>query len=203
MAIVVVDYDMGNVGSIVNMMKKIGHAAIVSADAATIRSADRLIIPGVGAFDVGMANLHSRGLVEVLSEKVVDQKTPVLGICLGMQLLCDRSQEGDRPGLGWICGESVRFSSTELRVPHMGWNQLAPVDKHWLFEGEPEDMRFYFVHSYHVVVSDPRDRIGAATYGIEFSAAIGREHILGVQFHPEKSHRFGMQLLRNFASHAF
>ena len=202
MAIVVVDYDMGNVGSIVNMMKKIGQAVEVSADIATIRAADRLILPGVGSFDTGMDNIRARGLVEVLDEKVVQQRTPVLGICLGMQLLGEASGEGKTAGLGWIPSESIRFADGALRVPHMGWTEVAQTE-HWLFAGEPADMRFYFVHSYHVVCKDPQHQIAAASYGIPFSAAIGRDHIVGVQFHPEKSHRFGMQLLRNFASREF
>jgi imidazole glycerol-phosphate synthase subunit HisH len=202
MAIVVVDYDMGNVGSIVNMMKKIGHAVTVSSDAAMIDRADRLIIPGVGHFDAGMANIRARGLVDVLTDKVVSGRTPVLGICLGMQLLGNASREGDAKGLGWIRCESIKLSNETLRVPHMGWNQVSP-NPHWLFEGEPADMRFYFVHSFHVVCADPADRIATTSYGIEVTAAIGRDHILGVQFHPEKSHKFGMQLLRNFASHDF
>lgn len=199
----VVDYDMGNVGSIVNMMKKIGHAAEVSSDPQVIRRADRLILPGVGSFDTGMASIRARGLVDVLHEKVMVQHTPVLGICLGMQLLGTRSGEGDSTGLGWIPSQAVRFSSESQRVPHMGWNQVTLLAQHWLFAGEPADMRFYFVHSYHVVCEEPGDRIATATYGVEFSAAIARGHVLGVQFHPEKSHRFGMQLLRNFASHEF
>jgi imidazole glycerol-phosphate synthase subunit HisH len=200
MAIVVVDYDMGNVGSIVNMMKKIGHAVEVSSAPDVIRKADRLILPGVGAFDAGMANIRARGLVDVLDHKVMVEKTPVLGICLGMQLLGDTSGEGGARGLGWIPVESVKFSSEVQRVPHMGWNHVAPVSSHWLFAGEPADMRFYFVHSYHVVCKHDQDRIATASYGIDFTAAIARDHIVGVQFHPEKSHRFGMQLLRNFAT---
>lgn len=200
MAIVVVDYDMGNVGSIVNMLKKIGHAAVVSGDPAVIASADKLILPGVGSFDAGMENIGKRGLVEVLNDKVIARKAPVLGICLGMQLLGSNSHEGQSPGLGWIPAESVKFSSEALRVPHMGWNEITQPQPHWLFDGEPADMRFYFVHSYHVVVRDAAHAIATATYGLPFAAAIGRDHIVGVQFHPEKSHRFGMQLLRNFAT---
>ncbi|HLL25230.1 MAG TPA: imidazole glycerol phosphate synthase subunit HisH [Kofleriaceae bacterium] len=203
MAIVVVDYDMGNVGSIVNMLKKIGHAAELSSVPDVIRKADRLILPGVGSFDAGMDNIRKRGLVEVLHEKVVVDKTPVLGICLGMQLLGEGSHEGTSRGLGWIPAESVKLSSESLRVPHMGWNELNVTQPHWLFEGEPADMRFYFVHSYHVVCKDPQHQLATARYGIDLSAAIARDHILGVQFHPEKSHRFGMQLLKNFASHTF
>jgi glutamine amidotransferase len=203
MAIVVVDYDMGNVGSIVNMLKKIGQPAEISSAPDVIRKADRLILPGVGSFDAGMDNIRARGLVEVLHEKVVVEKTPVLGICLGMQLLGDGSHEGKTAGLGWIPASSVKLSSETLRVPHMGWNELAVTQPHWLFEGEPADMRFYFVHSYHVVCKEPQHQIATARYGIDLAAAVARDHILGVQFHPEKSHRFGMQLLRNFASHDF
>jgi glutamine amidotransferase len=119
-----------------------------------------------------------------------------------MQLLGDKSSEGDSAGLGWIPSESVKFSSESLRVPHMGWNEVAHTD-HWLFGGEPADMRFYFVHSYHVVCREQSDAVATAKYGIDFTAAVARGHIVGVQFHPEKSHRFGMQLLRNFASHEF
>jgi glutamine amidotransferase len=199
--IVVVDYDMGNVGSIVNMMKKAGHAAVLSAEPHVIRGADRLILPGVGSFDAGMANIRARGLVDVLNEKVA-AGTPVLGICLGMQLLGDKSSEGDAAGLGWIPAESIKLSSESLRVPHMGWNEVATT-RHWLFADEPADMRFYFVHSYHVVCKEPQHRIATTTYGIEVTAAIANGNVIGVQFHPEKSHRFGMQLLKNFASHQF
>jgi imidazole glycerol-phosphate synthase subunit HisH len=201
--IVIVDYDMGNVGSIVNMMKKLGHTAEVSSDPGVIGRADRLILPGVGSFDAGMANIRARGLVEVLDDTVVNRKTPVLGICLGMQLLGESSREGETKGLGWIPAEAIRFSNEAQRVPHMGWNQVSPIAEHWLFAGQPEDMRFYFVHSYHVLCKNPQDQLATARYGASFSAAIGRGHILGVQFHPEKSHRFGMQLLRNFARHEF
>ena len=203
MPIVVVDYDMGNVGSIVNMMKKLGQAVEVSSDPAMIDKADRLILPGVGHFDAGMASIRARGLEEVLRAKVIDGKTAVLGICLGMQLLGKGSREGTAAGLGWIPAEALRFSSETERVPHMGWNELEPRAGHWLFAEQPDDMRFYFVHSYHVVCEDAADQIATAKYGIDFSAAIARDHIVGVQFHPEKSHRFGMQLLRNFASHDF
>ena len=202
-AIVIIDYGMGNVGSIVNMMKKIGHPARVSRDPAEIRSADRLILPGVGSFDAGMENIRSFGLVEVLHRKVVEEKTPVLGICLGMQLLGERSAEGKLPGLGWVAAESVRFEGGGLRVPHMGWNTLEPQGgrTHWLFFDMPEEMRFYFVHSYKVVCQHREDVIANSRYGDPFCAALSHGHITGVQFHPEKSHKFGMQLLKNFASH--
>lgn len=203
MSIVVVDYEMGNVGSIVNMMKKLGHTATVSRAPEVIERAERLILPGVGSFDAGMAKIRAFGLEAILTRKVVAERTPVLGICLGMQLLGERSDEGKARGLGWIASESVRFSSEVERVPHMGWNTVQPgtAGAHWLFAGQPEEPRFYFVHSYHVVCKDPADEIATCRYGRSFSAAIAHEHILGVQFHPEKSHKFGMKLLGNFASH--
>jgi imidazole glycerol-phosphate synthase subunit HisH len=204
MPIVVVDYEMGNVGSILNMMKKLGHAVTLSRDPETIDRADRLILPGVGSFDAGMEKMRSFGLVEVLTRKVVEQRTPILGICLGMQLLGEGSAEGKSPGLGWIASESIRFSSAIERVPHMGWNTVQPTspEPHWLFAGQPAESRFYFVHSYHVVCRDEANVIATCRYGQPFHAAIARGHIMGVQFHPEKSHKFGMQLLGNFASHA-
>jgi glutamine amidotransferase len=202
MAIVVVDYEMGNVGSIVNMMKKLGHAAVVSRAPETIDQADRLILPGVGAFDAGMEKLRAHGLVELLTRKVMERRTPILGICLGMQLMGERSAEGRSSGLGWVRSESFRFSSETDRVPHMGWNTVQPASQpaHWLLEGQPAESRFYFVHSYHVVCRDESDVIATCRYGAPFNAAIAAGHILGVQFHPEKSHKFGMQLLSNFAS---
>ncbi|HXU71374.1 MAG TPA: imidazole glycerol phosphate synthase subunit HisH [Polyangia bacterium] len=204
MSIVVVDYEMGNVGSIVNMMKRLGHTATVSRAPGVIERAERLILPGVGSFDAGMEKIRGFGLEEILTRKVIAERTPILGICLGMQLLGERSDEGKARGLGWITSESVRFSSEVERVPHMGWNTVQPGTggPHWLFDGEPDDPRFYFVHSYHVVCKDPADVIATCRYGRSFSAAIARGHILGVQFHPEKSHKFGMKLLGNFASHA-
>jgi glutamine amidotransferase len=134
---------------------------------------------------------------------VIEERTPILGICLGMQLLGERSAEGSASGLGWVASESVRFSSEIDRVPHMGWNTVLPMspEAHWLFAGQPAESRFYFVHSYHVVCRDEANVIATCRYGRPFTAAIAREHILGVQFHPEKSHKFGMKLLSNFASH--
>jgi glutamine amidotransferase len=201
MSIVVVDHEMGNVGSIVNMMKKIGHPVVVSRAPEVIAAADKLILPGVGSFDAGMEKIHAFGLQTSLTRKVMEERTPVLGICLGMQLMGERSAEGSARGLGWVAAESVRFSSEVERVPHMGWNTIEPEGAHWLFEGLPAESRFYFVHSYHVVCASQRDVIASCRHGLKFCAALAHDHILGVQFHPEKSHKFGMQLLRNFASH--
>ena len=199
--IVIIDYKMGNVGSILNMLKKIGVEAAISAAPDAIRAADRLILPGVGAFDEGMKSLEGHGLIPVLEEKVVEGRTPMLGICLGMQLFADRSEEGARPGLGWIRGDVRRFSfqRTDLKIPHMGWNTVVPAKGDRILEGMGGDTRFYFVHSYHFVCADARDALLTAEYGQAFTAAVRRDNIVGVQFHPEKSHRFGMQLLKNFS----
>jgi glutamine amidotransferase len=201
--IVVVDSGMGNLGSILNMLKKIGIEARLSADAADVGRAEKLILPGIGAFDVGMRSLAGRGLIEPLNERVLAARVPVLGICLGMQLLAMTSEEGQLPGLGWLRAETRRFrfnGGEPLRVPHMGWNAVRATGRHALFEGLEDEPRFYFVHSYHLACHDIDDVAGVTHYGYDFPAAVARGNIMGTQFHPEKSHRFGMQLLKNFAT---
>lgn len=200
--IVIVDYGMGNHGSIMNMLKKIGYRAIISSDPKTVGAAEKLILPGVGAFDNGMENLASRGLLPILHESVMEKRTPVLGICLGMQLLSRRSEEGILPGLGWIDAETIRFAFTEdtnLKVPHMGWNTVDAKDHSALFmDMEDMEKKFYFVHSYHVVCRNPEDVAATTLYGIPFTSAICHGNICATQFHPEKSHKYGMQVFRNF-----
>jgi glutamine amidotransferase len=200
--ICIVDYGLGNSGSLVNMCHKIGYNAILSNDEDTIRAATHLILPGVGAFDSGMKNLEEKGLVKPLSDAVLDRKTPILGICLGAQLMFDGSEEGVLPGLGWIKGRVKRFSgSRELKVPHMGWNSLVQIDQEQLFVNMPDyPLRFYFVHSYFFEPANREDISAYCHYGFTFSAAFERKNIKGVQFHPEKSHKFGTQLLTNFFS---
>jgi imidazole glycerol-phosphate synthase subunit HisH len=202
--IVVVDYGMGNVGSIANMLRKVGAEAGISADHVVIESAGKLILPGVGAFDQGMQNLTDRGLIPLLRRKVLEEGTPVLGVCLGMQLLARGSEEGRCPGLGWLDAVAVRFrptaGDTRLKVPHMGWNTIMVQRPHPLLSGLEQDARFYFVHSYHVVCHDPGVVLSRTGYGVDFVSAVARDNIVGVQFHPEKSHRFGMQVYRNFAN---
>lgn len=202
--IVIIDYGMGNVGSILNMLRRIGAAAQVSSKPGEIDKADKLILPGVGTFDHGMANLSERGLIPLLNNKVLEQKCPVLGICLGMQLLSKTSEEGVLPGLGWIDAATRRFcfdeKSAHLKIPHMGWDVVKPMNGGKpLFEGFDAPPRFYFVHSYHVCCSKSEDVLGTSFYGYEFTAAVRRGNVMGTQFHPEKSHKFGMRLLRNFA----
>jgi len=199
--IVIIDYGMGNLGSIKNMLKKIGVSANISSDLSIIQSADRLILPGVGAFDNGIKNIQSKGLTEILSEKVLKDKTPILGICLGMQIMTKSSEEGSLPGLGWINARTVKFklpSSTHLRVPNIGWNKLNIENHHPLLEGINDKSRFYFVHSYHVCCENPEDAISTTLYGIEFISAFARGNIMGVQFHPEKSLKYGFKVLQNF-----
>ena len=201
--ILIIDYGIGNPGSIRNMLKKIGVEAVISSNIPDIEKADKLILPGVGAFDNGMKNLRERGLIPALNDKVINQKIPILGICLGMQLLTNKSEEGKLEGLGLIDAETVKFrfnaANDNLRIPHMGWNQIKSIKKSPLVNGVEENSRFYFVHSYHVVCRNNEDILAIANYGYDFVAAVNRDNIFGVQFHPEKSHKFGMQILKNFA----
>ena len=200
--IIIVDYKMGNLGSILNMLKKIGVQAIVSSLPEDILQADKLILPGVGAFDNGMANLKESSLLSVLNEKVLAKKTPILGICLGMQLLTRRSAEGRLEGLGWVEADTVRFrfgkEESTLKVPHMGWNTVRFKPGSILSSGLENEARFYFVHSFHVVCDREENVAGKTFYGYEFSSAIQNGNIMGVQFHPEKSHKYGLRLLKNF-----
>lgn len=199
--IVVLDHGLGNIGSVVNMVKRVGGQVVASADPGVIATADRLILPGVGRFDVGMGQLERLGLLDVLHTAVLVRKIPILGICLGMQLFTERSEEGERPGLGWIAGETVRFDGIRLgglRVPHMGWNEVVPRRSTPLFVQLGGETRFYFLHSYHVTCRDDSDVLATARYGYDFVSALQRGNIVGVQFHPEKSHRFGMEIMKVF-----
>lgn len=199
--ITIIDYKTGNLGSIQNILKRIGEDSVVTSDKDEIARATKLILPGVGAFDTGMRNLTSLNLIDILNKKVIEEKIPVLGICLGMQLLSKGSEEGSLPGLGWIDASTVRFkfeNSSEYKIPHMGWNFIRQHKTGRLFDNMYPDSRFYFVHSYFFSANDPEDVLTSTTYEIEFTSAIERGNILGVQFHPEKSHKFGMKLLKNF-----
>lgn len=199
--ITIIDYKTGNLGSIQNILKRIGEESVITSDKNEIARAKKLILPGVGTFDTGMSNLMELDLVDILNEKVLGEKTPVLGICLGMQILSERSDEGVLPGLGWISAETMRFNffnTMEYKIPHMGWNFVQQHKTSNLFKNMFSDARFYFVHSYFFKANDTSDILASTTYEIEFTSAIEKGNILGVQFHPEKSHKFGMKLLKNF-----
>lgn len=203
---VVVDFDMGNPGSIMNMFKRLGVSIVLTRDPAAIASAERLVLPGVGAFDQGMENLEKLGLKEVLSKRVREDRIPVLGICLGMQLMTLKSEEGVKPGLGWVDAETVHLRSGALdlshgmKFPHIGWNFVEARKAHPLLENLSADPRFYFVHTYKVACHDFRDVLTETFCGeIRFTSSFVHGNIAGVQFHPEKSHKFGARLLQNFS----
>jgi len=204
--IVIVDYGMGNLGSILNMLKKIGSEAAISSRVEDIERAERLILPGVGAFDHGMERIGSLGLLPILNETVIIRKTPVLGICLGMQLLTKKSEEGRLPGLGWLDAETVRFKfsngSGGIRIPHMGWNTIQAERPSPLLTELDQGSRFYFVHSYHLVCHQKEHCLAVTPYGYDFTSVIQKGNIYGTQFHPEKSHRYGMKVLENFIRRA-
>lgn len=199
--ITIVDYGMGNLGSLLNMFKRVDARAQISSDNEVIRASQKILLPGVGAFDAAMQRINNSGLREILEHKALVERIPILGICLGMQLLTQGSEEGREAGLGWIAARTRRFPALEgLKVPHMGWNAVVQTHPHALTRGLPDESRFYFVHSYYVTAEDPEDSLLKADYGVKFDAAIGNRNILGAQFHAEKSHRFGMKLFANFAS---
>ncbi|MDD5586844.1 MAG: imidazole glycerol phosphate synthase subunit HisH [Alphaproteobacteria bacterium] len=201
--ITIVDYGVCNVGSLRNMLKKIGSPSQVSGDPEVIAEAGKLILPGVGSFDPAIQRLQKAGLDAAIKQAALQRNVPVLGICLGMQLMGHASEEGNLAGLGLIDAESRRFVRSpeypDLRIPHMGWNSVALTRNHPLFLGLEAGNRFYFVHSYHVVCVDSSDVLGETGYGGKFTSCFAHGNLYGTQFHPEKSNRFGMKILQNFA----
>lgn len=196
----IIDYGLGNLGSIQNMLKVIGEKSVISSDIDTLENCDRYILPGVGAFDAGMSRLAEKGLIDFVKKIADVDKKPILGICLGMQLLGRRSDEGELNGLNLIPFETVRFEldHTDLKIPHMGWDVVEFKQVHPLMKNLTGQQRFYFVHSYHAKCDSAENVLMTCDYGYEFAASVCKDNVMGVQFHPEKSHDFGMALLKNF-----
>lgn len=199
--IAIIDYGMGNLGSVKRKLDRIGVQSVITADADQIRHSEKLILPGVGHFGNAMQEIQSRGLLYVLNHEVLNKKKPILGICLGMQLMASHSEEGDVGGFGWFDAGVVRFKVEDklrYKVPQMGWNQVTLEKPSRLFDGIDLQQGFYFVHSYHVQCNQQSDVLNKTVYGYPFVSAIQKDNIFGVQYHPEKSHEAGERLLRNF-----
>ena len=202
--VTIIDYGVGNIGSIANMLKKVGSDSQITSDPERIREAKKIILCGIGAFDDGMGKLENMGIVEVLKQKVLQEKTPIMGVCLGMQLFTKGSEEGKKQGLGFVEGYTKKFNFSgltadkNLGIPHMGWNIAQAVKPSRLYVNMYPDPRFYFVHSFRVVLENAEDELLQTNYGHPFTSAFEKENIIGVQFHPEKSHKFGIRLYENF-----
>ena len=199
--IYIVDYGLGNLASIRNMLKHIDIQDVkITSDKVELKKAQKIILPGVGAFDNGMKHLEKYDLIEVLNEKALKEKIPILGICLGMHLMTNGSEEGKLPGLGWIDADTKRFEAKNgLKIPHMGWNYVKAVKNRKEFLIRDINYRFYFVHSYYVHSNDPNNVLFETNYGTPFHSALQNENIIGMQFHPEKSLHFGMDIFKQFA----
>jgi glutamine amidotransferase len=201
--ITIVDYGLGNIRAFVNVYERLNIKTKVAHNAGDLSDATKIILPGVGAFDYAMKQLNASGMRDELDNKVLGEKTPVIGICVGMQILANSSEEGILPGLGWIDGEVKLFDTSKIqhktRLPHMGWNNITPLNGHELLNGLDAQSRFYFLHSYYFVCHNENEIISTTEYGISYASAVNRENIFGIQFHPEKSHSNGIQLLQNFA----
>ncbi len=201
--IAIIDYEVGNVKAFLNAYKKLGIEASAARSADDIRAAEKLILPGVGHFDYAMQCFLNSGMKEITDEMVLGRKTPILGVCVGMQMLAESSDEGRLPGLGWINAAVRRLdsaqSSKSKRLPHMGWNDVASQKENPLLSNLEKNARFYFLHSYYFDCADSADSVAISRYGSDFTSIVNRRNIYGVQFHPEKSHHFGVQLLKNFA----
>lgn len=199
--IMILDYGTGNLNSVKRMLNRIGAWSEASSSPEDIARADKIIMPGVGHFGRAMANLRERGLLDRLNEAVLSKRKPILGICLGMELMAKTSEEGNAAGLGWLDAETVRFDfapGTRNKIPHMGWNQMAVTKDSRLMAGVDGTAEFYFAHSYRLRLNDPSDMLSETEYGVSFPSAIEKNNIFGVQYHPEKSHDAGARILKNF-----
>jgi glutamine amidotransferase len=199
--IAIINYGMGNLGSVKRKMDRIGAKSIITSDTNEIKNSSKIILPGVGHFAKAVSEIKNRGLWDLLSDQVLIEKKLVLGICLGMQIMANYSEEGDSAGFGWIDAKVIRFKVSDLiryKIPHMGWNTISPVKESSLFEKLTPDSEFYFVHSFHVKCNNSDEILAETNYCHSFTSAFRKENIFGVQFHPEKSHDAGEVLLRNF-----
>ena len=201
--ITIIDYGLGNIQAFVNVYKRLHIPVVVARTPQELLGASKLILPGVGAFDHAMALLNASGMRDTLDELVLVKKIPVVGICVGMQILADSSEEGVLPGLGWVPGRVRHFRSVpwleRLALPHMGWNDVQPLHSNPLFKGFEDEARFYFLHSFYFECNQQSHAAARASYGLDFSCAVAVNNVYGVQFHPEKSHHCGVGLLKNFA----
>ena len=200
--IAIINYGLGNLSSIQNMCKRLGIDAVITNDEEILNKASKLILPGVGHFKKGMENLHSSGLKTLLDKMVLEDKKPILGICLGAQLMTKHSEEGDVNGLGWVDAVTVKFDENKInnhKIPHMGWTDIKTVDENPLWKNLPDEPRFYFVHTYHFQFQEQDEISAMADYSYPFACAFHKKNIYGTQFHPEKSHKFGMKVLENFS----
>jgi len=201
--ITIIDYGLGNIRAFVNVYERLNIKTKIARTADDIKFAKKIILPGVGAFDYAMSQLNASGMRDELENQVLNNKVPIVGICVGMQILAKSSDEGILPGLGWIDGEVKLFDSGlipyKTRLPHMGWNTMTPIKNNPLLDGFNGNSRFYFLHSYYFSCNNSDDVISTTEYGIEYASAVNSNNIYGIQFHPEKSHSNGVQLLNNFA----
>jgi glutamine amidotransferase len=201
----IINYGLGNIKAFENIFRRLNIPVVILSDKSQFQDVNKLILPGVGAFDHAMKTFSDSGMRDIIEKKVLDEKVPVIGVCVGMQMLANSSEEGKLPGLGWIDGIVKKFDISKIQftthLPHMGWNDIHVTKEKKIFNDFPANPKFYFLHSYYFHANKPEDCIATSNYGISFTAAVNNNNIYGVQFHPEKSHTFGVKLLENFAKY--